>query len=102
MAYLLACLWFTRNAHVAILSELARQATASKGMHVGKLLASWRRKISLAVHDAHADNVLGGLPTAADGMENALLLGWDAFSGHGVLHPRRGPQAPPCFLARCA
>jgi hypothetical protein len=45
----------------AFLTELAKQAAAPKGMHVGKLLASLRRKLSLAVHVAHADNVLRGL-----------------------------------------
>jgi hypothetical protein len=40
-------------------------------MHVGKLLVSWRRKVSLAVHVAHADNVLRGLSAAADGVEAA-------------------------------
>jgi hypothetical protein len=38
-------------------------------MHVGKLLASWRRNFSLAIHVAHADNVLRGLSAAADGVE---------------------------------
>jgi hypothetical protein len=51
------------------LTELARQASAFEGMHVGKLSASWRRKVSLAVHVAHADNALRGLPAAADGVE---------------------------------
>jgi hypothetical protein len=37
---------------------LANQEAASKGLRVGKLLASWRRKVFLAVHDAHADNGL--------------------------------------------
>jgi hypothetical protein len=46
-------------------------SAASKGMHVGKLLASWRRKISLAVHVAYADNVLRGLSVAADVLEVA-------------------------------
>jgi hypothetical protein len=36
---------------------------------VGKLLASWRRKASLAAHVAHSDNVLRGLSGAADGVE---------------------------------
>jgi hypothetical protein len=49
----------------AFLTELAKQGAASKGMHVGKLLASLRRKISLAVHVAHADNDLRGLSAAA-------------------------------------
>jgi hypothetical protein len=40
-------------------------------MYVGKLLDSWRRKVSLAVHVAHADNVLRCLSAAADGVEAA-------------------------------
>jgi hypothetical protein len=50
---------------------MARQAAASKGMNVGKLLASWRRKISLAVHVAHADIVLRGMSAVANGLETA-------------------------------
>jgi hypothetical protein len=53
----------------AFLTELGKQVTASKGMHVGKFLASWRRKVSLAVHVAHADIVLRGLSAAATGVE---------------------------------
>jgi hypothetical protein len=53
----------------AFLMELAKETTASKGMSVGKLLASWRPKVSHAVHVAHADNVLRGLSAAADGVE---------------------------------
>jgi hypothetical protein len=53
----------------AFLTELPKQEAASQGMHVGKLLASMRRKVSLAVHVAHADNVLRGLSAAADGVE---------------------------------
>jgi hypothetical protein len=55
----------------AFLTELAKEAAASKGMHVGKLLASWRQKVSLADHVAHADNVLRGLSAAAYGVEAA-------------------------------
>ena len=40
-------------------------------MRVGKLLASWRRKVSLAVHITHADSVFRGLSAAADGVEAA-------------------------------
>jgi hypothetical protein len=39
--------------------ELARHVTASKGMNVGNLLASWHRNVSPAVQVAHPDNVLG-------------------------------------------
>jgi hypothetical protein len=62
------------------LTELVKMAAASKGMHVGKLLASWRRNVSLAVHVAHADNVLRGLSAAADGVEAA-------FSSDGMPSP---------------
>jgi hypothetical protein len=55
----------------ALLIEFDRQAAASKGMHVGKLLASWRRKVSLVAQVAHADNNLRGLPAAADDEEAA-------------------------------
>jgi hypothetical protein len=34
----------------AFLTGMAKHAAASKGPHVGKLLVSWRRKVSLAVH----------------------------------------------------
>jgi hypothetical protein len=57
-----------------LLTELAKQAAASKGMHVGTLLASWRRRGSFALHVAHADNVLRGLSTAANGVEAASSL----------------------------
>jgi hypothetical protein len=55
----------------AFFTELAKQTAAAKGMHVGKLLASWRRKVSLAVHVVHADSVLRCLSAAADGVEAA-------------------------------
>jgi hypothetical protein len=55
----------------AFSTELAKPATASKGMHVGKLLASLHRKVSLAVHVTQADNVLRGLSAAANGVEAA-------------------------------
>jgi hypothetical protein len=40
-------------------------------MYVGKFLASSRRKVSLAVHVAHADNALRGLSAGVDGVEAA-------------------------------
>jgi hypothetical protein len=43
------------------LTEHAKQGAASKGMHVGNLLAFLRRKVSLAVHATHTDTVLRGL-----------------------------------------
>jgi hypothetical protein len=84
------------------LTELANNAPSSKGMHVGKLLTSWRRKVSLGVHVVNADNVLmRGLSAAADGVEAAPSSdGMPPCSCHGALHPRHGPQASPCFLER--
>jgi hypothetical protein len=46
-------------------------AAISKGMHVGKLLASWRRKVCIIFHLAHTDNVLRNLSAAADDVEAA-------------------------------
>jgi hypothetical protein len=40
-------------------------------MHLGKLLASWRRLVSLAVYVAHAENDLCGFSAATDGVEAA-------------------------------
>jgi hypothetical protein len=40
-------------------------------MHVAKLLASWRRNVSLAVHVAYPDNVVRMLSAATDGVEAA-------------------------------
>jgi hypothetical protein len=56
---------------MTFLTGLAKRAAASKGMHMGSLFACWRRKVSLAVHVAHADNDLRGLSAAAYGVEAA-------------------------------
>jgi hypothetical protein len=55
----------------ALLAKLATQAVAFKGMHLGKLLASWPQNVSLAAHIAHADSILRGLSAAADDVEAA-------------------------------
>jgi hypothetical protein len=83
------------HATTAFLTELAKQAPDSKGMHVGKLLASWRRKFSLAVHVAHADNVMRGLSAVAHGVEAA-----SSSVGMPSRQPRHKPQSSPCFLER--
>jgi hypothetical protein len=61
-------------------------------MHVGKLLASSRRKVSLAVHIAQADNVLSSLSAAADGVEPA--------SSRARMPSHATALASPCFLER--
>jgi hypothetical protein len=57
------------------LTELAKQAAATKGMHVGKLLASRRRTVSLAFHVASTENILRGFSAAAHGVEAASTPG---------------------------
>jgi hypothetical protein len=47
------------------------QPPLSKGVNVGMLFASWRRKVSLAVHVTHANSVLRSMSAAADGVETA-------------------------------
>jgi hypothetical protein len=73
----------------AFLTQVAKYAAASKGMHVGKFFTSWRRKVSLVVHDAHADSVLRGLSAAAYGVEAA-----SSFDGICLLPLRRSSPAP--------
>jgi hypothetical protein len=63
----------------AFLNELARHATASEGIHVGKLLGSWRRHASFALYVADADNVLRRLSAAADDEEVASSSAWMPF-----------------------
>jgi hypothetical protein len=53
------------------LTELAKEEAASKGMHVGKLLAFLRLMVYLAVQVARADNVLRGFSAVACGVEAA-------------------------------
>jgi hypothetical protein len=79
----------------AFLDDLAKHATASKGMHVGKLLVSWRRTVSLAAYVPHAGNVLRGFSAIADyGEATSSCAG---VPSHAPCH---GPQAFPFFLSR--
>jgi hypothetical protein len=70
-------------------------------MHEGKLLASWRRNFSLAVHVAHADNVLRGLSTAADGVE-ATSSSDDISSRATAFFTRAMGGKRPCASSRNA
>jgi hypothetical protein len=77
---------------MAFPTELAKHATASKGIHVGKLLASMRRKVSLTACVGHADNVLRGLSAATNGVEAASSSArMPSISCNGALHARHGP-----------
>jgi hypothetical protein len=76
----------------ALLTELAKQASASKGMHVGKLLASWRRKVSLAVHVAHADTILRSLFDA--GVEAASSSAGMPFHATALFTVAMGRKRP--------
>jgi hypothetical protein len=78
----------------AFLTELAKHASASKGMHVGKLLASWRRKVSLA------DNIFRGLSAAASGVEAASSSVGMHYHAKALFTRAMGRKASPCFLER--
>jgi hypothetical protein len=85
----------TLGGHVtAFLTELAKQAAASKGMHVGKLLTSCRRKVSLAIHVAHADKVLRGLSAAVDGVEAASSSAGMSYHATALFTRAMGHKRP--------
>jgi hypothetical protein len=71
------------------LNELAKEEVASKGMHVGKLLVSWRRKVSLAVHVAHVDNVVRGLCGEAASSCVGVPYHATTFSTHAITGRKR-------------
>eukprot|EP00873_Tetraselmis_striata_P006577 jgi/Tetstr1/426841/TSEL_017056.t1 len=48
----------------AFLVELAKASQAHTGQKIGQLLSAWRRRFSLLIDMAHADNVLGGVAAA--------------------------------------
>eukprot|EP00873_Tetraselmis_striata_P028556 jgi/Tetstr1/448820/TSEL_003788.t1 len=48
----------------AFLVELAKASQAHIGKNIGQLLSAWRRRFSLLINMAHADNVLGGVAAA--------------------------------------
>eukprot|EP00873_Tetraselmis_striata_P012269 jgi/Tetstr1/432533/TSEL_021906.t1 len=50
----------------AFLVELAKASQAHTGQKIGQLLSAWRRRFSLLINMAHADNVLGGVAAAPD------------------------------------
>eukprot|EP00873_Tetraselmis_striata_P018435 jgi/Tetstr1/438699/TSEL_027248.t1 len=45
----------------AFLVELAKANHTHTGQKIGELLSAWRRRFSLIINMAHADNVLGGI-----------------------------------------
>ena len=55
----------------AFLVELAKLAAPRRGVPEGKWLSSWRRKFSLVVNMAHADNALSGVAAAAAARDDA-------------------------------
>jgi hypothetical protein len=75
---------------------MAKQVASSKGTHVGKLLVPWRRKVSHAVHRSRGQR-LSRVVRHRRRCGDRFLLYWDAFSCHGALHPRHGPQSSPCL-----
>jgi hypothetical protein len=77
---------------------------ASNGLRVGELLGSWHGKVSLAVHVAQICGARLAQVVHRRGRWEAASssAGMPSPINHAVLHPRRGPQASACFLARCA
>eukprot|EP00873_Tetraselmis_striata_P013584 jgi/Tetstr1/433848/TSEL_023032.t2 len=71
----------------AFLVELAKASHTHTGQKIGQLLSAWRRRLSMLINMAHADNVLGGVAaarTARDGARAIVCL---------VLYCRRaGPE----------
>jgi hypothetical protein len=78
----------------AFLTEIAKHGAASKGMHVGKLLAYGRGMVSLAVHVAHADNVLRGLSAVANGVEAASSSAGMPFPATALFTRATGRKCP--------
>eukprot|EP00873_Tetraselmis_striata_P017346 jgi/Tetstr1/437610/TSEL_026277.t1 len=68
----------------AFLVELAKASQAHTGKNIGQLLSAWRRRFSLLINMAHADNVLGGVAAARvarDGTQPANPAGTPAPEG---------------------
>eukprot|EP00873_Tetraselmis_striata_P028953 jgi/Tetstr1/449217/TSEL_036424.t1 len=55
----------------AFLVELAKASHAHTGKKIGQLLSAWRRRFSLLINMAHADNVLGGVAAARAARDGA-------------------------------
>eukprot|EP00873_Tetraselmis_striata_P044809 jgi/Tetstr1/465073/TSEL_009801.t1 len=55
----------------AFLVELAKANQAHTGQKIGQLLFAWRRRFSLLINMAHADNVLGGVAAACAARDGA-------------------------------
>eukprot|EP00873_Tetraselmis_striata_P026214 jgi/Tetstr1/446478/TSEL_003601.t1 len=56
----------------AFLVELAKASQAHTGQKIGQLLFAWRRRFSLLINMAHADNVLGGVAAARAARDGAF------------------------------
>eukprot|EP00873_Tetraselmis_striata_P026370 jgi/Tetstr1/446634/TSEL_034157.t1 len=58
----------------AFLVELAKASHTLTGQKIGQLLSAWRRRFSLLINMAHADNVLGGVASAPVKPSNRMRL----------------------------
>jgi hypothetical protein len=63
---------------------------------MGKLLTSWRRKVSLAVHVAYVETVLRGMSAAADRVEVASSSDGIPFPATAFFFTR---AMRPCFFS---
>eukprot|EP00873_Tetraselmis_striata_P011920 jgi/Tetstr1/432184/TSEL_021640.t1 len=62
--------WLALHAE-AFLVELAKASHEHTGKKIGQLLCAWRRRFSLLINMAHADNVLGGVAAARAARDGA-------------------------------
>eukprot|EP00873_Tetraselmis_striata_P006765 jgi/Tetstr1/427029/TSEL_017234.t1 len=81
----------------AFLVELAKASHAHTGQKIGQLLSAWRRRFSLLIKMANADNVLGGVAAARAARDGAPALASRRSSACvamtrviGCKRPRRG------------
>jgi hypothetical protein len=78
----------------AFLTELAKQAAASKGMHVGKFLASWRRKVSLSPSILLTRTTSCAVCPRRTRCGSRFFLGWDASLATALFTRAIGRKRP--------
>eukprot|EP00873_Tetraselmis_striata_P006693 jgi/Tetstr1/426957/TSEL_017170.t1 len=77
----------------AFLVELANASHAHTGKKIGQLLSAWRRRFSLLINMAHADNVLGGVAAARAARDGAPCACVASLVGMCCYDPRHWLQA---------
>eukprot|EP00873_Tetraselmis_striata_P000245 jgi/Tetstr1/420509/TSEL_001053.t1 len=67
----------------AFLVELTKASHTNTGQKIGQLLSAWRRRFSLLINMAYADNVLGGVAAARAARDAQQPLDSPADDAHG-------------------